>query len=255
MTLNVTRTTVGNAIKVLLDAGLVYEPSFDGDGENGRAGRPSVGVALNASGAYFVGLNISTSSLTAVLLDLQMAVVARFSASVGPELDNVAAVTDRLGKLAKRAIMAAGSNRGRVRGVGVSVPGLVGRGGRIALAPFLGWRNVDLKSMLTRRLGKDANIRVCNDAVAVASAICSAGSETEVSDLLLILISEGIGSALIRNGVVIDGFNGYAGEIGQMIMAPSLLSQQSKTFQLLAGERFFQSSWLRIVRTSTQLPN
>ena len=241
--LNVTRTTVGNAIKVLLDANLVYEPTLGaeagGVGETARIGRPSVGIALNASGAYFVGLDISTTSLTAVLLDLTMAIIARFSAPVGPELGDVAAVTDRLAELARRAIEAAGAERDRVRGIGVSVPGLVGRDGRVAVAPFLGWRNVDLKSMLSERLGADANIRVCNDAVALASAVCSAANETEVADLLLILISEGIGSAMIRNGIVVEGFNGYAGEIGQTIMAPNLASPESTTFQLLAGERFF----------------
>jgi len=85
--------------------------------------------------------------------------------------------------------------------------------------------------MLTERLGQGVNVRLCNDAAAAASAICSAANEMEASDLLLILISEGIGGTIVRNGSVVEGFNGFSGEIGQMVMAPILNSSTSKTFQ------------------------
>jgi predicted NBD/HSP70 family sugar kinase len=239
--LGLTRTTVGYAIKELLDADLVHEPipELSGANETSRIGRPSVGVSLNSTGAYFVGLDVSTTSLTAVLIDLTMAVVAKFSTSIGSDPRDVAAVTDQLAELAKRSIRATGKRRERVRGIGVSIPGLVGRDGRVAVAPFLEWRDVDLKTKLTERLGTDFNVRVCNDAVAVASAVCAAASETDISDLLLILMSEGIGSAIIRQGRVAEGFNGYAGEIGQMVMAPTVAPSTRQTFQLLAGHRFF----------------
>lgn len=241
--LKLTRSTVGNAIKELLEADLVCEPpatiDSPGAGESNRAGRPSVGVALNAPGAYFVGLDISTTKLRAVLVDLTMTVVARFSAPVGPDIKDVAGIADRLASLAQGAIAAAGGHRTRVRGVGVSVPGLVGRDGRVAIAPFLGWKDIDLRLLLSERLGAEVDIRVCNDAVAVASAFCAVADRAEALDLLLVLMSEGIGSAIVRQGQVIDGFNGYAGEIGQMVMAPTVAGASSRTFQLLAGQRFF----------------
>jgi len=243
--LNLTRTTVGNAIKELLDHELVFEPAIAPElavsNEANRTGRPSVGISLNATGAYFVGLDISTTSLTAVLIDFTMTVVAKFSCPTGPDLQDVAAVTGRLATLAKRAIRAAGKRRDRVRGIGISIPGLVGRDGRVAIAPFLQWRNVDLRTQMTERLGSDINVKVCNDAVALASVICSTASESEISDLLLILMSEGIGSAIIRQGRIVEGFNGYAGEIGQMVMAPTVARSAHQTFQLLAGHRFFSS--------------
>jgi predicted NBD/HSP70 family sugar kinase len=237
--LGLTRTTVGNAVKVLLDADLVFEPA--GLAETARVGRPSVGVSLKATGAYFVGLDISTTTLTAVLIDFTMAAVAEFAVPIGPDVRDVEAVTDRLAALATRAIRAAGTGREKVRGIGVSIPGLVGRDGHVAIAPFLEWRNVDLKMLLTARLGTDLKIRLCNDAVALASAVCSSADEADTRDMLLILMSEGIGSAIVRQGRVVDGFSGYAGEIGQMIMAPSCTGGARQTFQLLAGHRFFSS--------------
>jgi predicted NBD/HSP70 family sugar kinase len=222
---------------VLLDANLVIEPA--NLAETTRVGRPSVGVSLNPAGAYFIGLDISTTALTAVLVDFTMTAVAEFVVPIGPDAHDVEAVTDRLAILAKRAIRAAGKSRDRVRGIGVSVPGLVGRDGCVAVAPFLEWHNVDLKALLTERLGAGLAIRICNDAVALAHAVCSTTSATETQDLLLILMSEGIGSAFVRQGRVVEGHNGYAGEIGQMVMAPTSATPARQTFQLLAGHRFF----------------
>ncbi len=138
--LSATRTTVGNAVKELLDAGLVWEPpdSEPDTTPRGRSGRPSVGVALKGEGAYFVGLDVSTGSMTAVLLDLAMSVVARISRPIEGDARDVESVGAQLALLAKEAIRAAGPRGDRVRGVGVSVPGLIGRDGRVVVAPLLG---------------------------------------------------------------------------------------------------------------------
>lgn len=238
--LDVTRTTVGNAVKVLLDAELVVEPAqVDSDRAQTRVGRPGVGVSLNPTGAYFVGLDISTNSITAVLIDLSATVVARLSEPLGADARDVEAGAARMAALAKRAMDGAGQHRDRVRGIGVSIPGLVNRDGCVVVAPLLGWRGVDVKALLRAALPEIDDIRICNDAVAVGSAICANAAEGEMEDVLLVLISEGIGSVAIRQGRVVEGHNGFAGEIGQMIMAPSVSEPTAPSFQMLAGERSF----------------
>ena len=240
--LDVTRTTVGNAVKELLDAGLVQEAAQVEPGQatdQVRVGRPGVGISLNGSGAYFVGLDVSTTSMTAVLVDLTMTIVARFSVAIEEGAADAHAAAARFATLARLAIEAAGPRRDRVRGVGVSIPGLVNRDGKVVVAPLLGWRDIDMKALLGASLPGAGEIRVCNDAVALANAICATASGPDVEDLLLILLSEGIGGAAVRRGKVVEGFNGYAGEIGQMIMAASPPEQGPTTFQSLAGQRHF----------------
>ncbi len=68
--------------------------------------------------------------------------------------------------------------------------------------------------------------------------ICATASLEDVEDVLLVLLSEGIGSAWIRQGSVVEGANGFAGEIGQMIMAATP-GKDSMSLQALAGERLF----------------
>lgn len=235
--LNVTRTTAGNAVKLLVDEGLVCEP--DGLVEAARVGRPSVGVSLNPSGAFFVGLSIETTALTALLVDLSMATLATIVEPLGPDDRDVEAVATRLTTMAERVMRRAGPNRDRIRGIGISIPGLVDRRGFIKSAPFLEWRDVDLRGRLRTRFGEGLEIRVCNDAVALARAICATAGEADTREFLTVLMSEGIGSALVQQGRVVEGANGYAGELGQMVMAATCGQGRRDTFQLLAGHRFF----------------
>lgn len=235
--LNVTRTTAGNAVKLLLDEGLVWEP--EGVVAAARIGRPSVGLSLNPSGALFVGLSIETTALTAVLIDLSMDSLATVVEPLGPDGRDVDAVAARLAAMADSVMLKAGRRRDRIRGVGVSIPGLVDRDGLIKSAPFLEWRNVDLRGRLRASLGAGVEVRVCNDAVALARAVCATAGEADTREFLMVLMSEGIGSAFVRQGQVVEGANGYAGELGQMVMAATCGQGRRDTFQLLAGHRFF----------------
>src|ERR1700676_1682802 len=70
--LGLSRATIGSAISELIEAGLVIETTERPEG--GRLGRPVSGVCLNPKGAYSIGIDISSVSLTGVLVDLEMRV-------------------------------------------------------------------------------------------------------------------------------------------------------------------------------------
>jgi predicted NBD/HSP70 family sugar kinase len=95
-----------------------------------------------------------------------------------------------------------------------------------------------LRALVAAALPEAGEIRICNDAVAVGNAICADAGEGQAGDVLVLLLSEGIGSVTIRQGQVVEGHNGFAGEIGQMVLAPKL-ALGAPTFQELAGERVF----------------
>ncbi len=228
---------MGNAVKELLDAGLVWEPhdSEPDTARRGRSGRPSVGVALKGEGAHFVGLDVSTGSMTAVLLDLAMSVIARISQPIGGDSRDVESVGTQFALLAKEAIRAAGRPGARRRRFRARPHrARRARGGRAAARVARYRPERTARGVVTLA----ETIRVCNDAVAVANAICATASPKDVEDVLLVLLSEGIGSAWIRQGSVVEGANGFAGEIGQMIMAPTS-GKDSMNLQALAGERLY----------------
>jgi predicted NBD/HSP70 family sugar kinase len=234
--LGITRATVGNSINPLLSEGLVIESQDQGEG--GRAGRPGVLVALNPSGAYFIGLDISTTAINAVLIDFAMRTVAKRTLSISEHYRDAPHVINLLAELPRQLIETARLRNKQIRGLCVSIPGIV-KGGCIVSAPWLGWQDVDLRTLLSKQIKARWPIEVCNDAVALASAVRAEAGENEMQDVLLILLAQGIGSAHIRQGRIVEGAHGFAGEIGHMVMGDRARLAASHTFEIMAGyERF-----------------
>jgi predicted NBD/HSP70 family sugar kinase len=234
--LNVTRATVGNSIKQLLGESLVID--LNESAEASGAGRPGALVALNPDGAYFIGLDISTSAINAVLIDFTMRIVAKKVVSIAHCFSQPDEVIGLLSTLPQELIRTAGIKSKRVRGLCVSIPGIV-REGRVVSAPWLNWRDIDLATPLALHSKPYVKIQICNDAVALASAVRAEAAESELDDVLLLLLAQGIGSALIRQGKVVKGAHGLGGEVGHMVMGQSANLSASKTFEILAGYQRF----------------
>jgi predicted NBD/HSP70 family sugar kinase len=232
-----TRATVGNAIRPLLKEGLVIE--LGDQGEGGNAGRPGVLVSLNPAGAYFIGFDISTTSINAVLIDLSMQVVAKKVLSVGADYRDSSNVIELLTDLPRQLLDGTQVRGKQVRGLCISVPGIVNNQGCVVSAPWLEWQDIDLHAILSKRMKARWPIQVCNDTVALASAVRAEAGDSDMQDVLLILLAQGIGSAHIRQGRIVEGAHGFAGEIGHMVMGASTKLASSNTFEILGGyERF-----------------
>jgi predicted NBD/HSP70 family sugar kinase len=231
------RMTVGNAIKPLLDKGLVIER--EESGERSSAGRPGILVQLNPSGAYFVGIDISTTAINAVLIDLTMTIIAKTNVSIAGDYRSTEKILDRFAELPEELLRRAGVRGKQLTGVGVSIPGIVSNAGKVVSAPWLGWKDFDLQTALSKKLRSRWPVRAINDAVAFASAVEAETPDQELSDVLLILLAEGIGSAQIRHGKIVAGAHGFAGEIGHMVMGASTKLAATQTFEILAGYKQF----------------
>jgi predicted NBD/HSP70 family sugar kinase len=262
--LGLTRATIGHAIKELIDSGLVTETVERPEG--GRLGRPGSGLCLNPEGAYSIGIDVSSISLTGVLVDLGMRVVHRIHAPVGPHLHDVEQAVEEIAQIPGRLLAASGVDPRRICGVCVSAPGLVDQNGRVVVAPFLRWRDVPLKQLLTGRPELPWPITVCNDAVAFANAERTGASEKDTQNMLLILLTEGLGGAIVQRGQIFEGAHGYAGELGHMVMGASPKTITTQTFELLAGYERFRPflpeersledglTWLANTKDSTDTP-
>lgn len=234
--LNVTRATVGNSIKQLLAEKLVID--LNESAEANGAGRPGALVSLNPSGAYFIGLDISTAEINAVLIDFSMRVVAKRVVSIADRYNDPERVIALLASLPKELIDVSRVKASRVRGVCISVPGIV-RDSRIIAAPWLNWRDVDVLSAMSGAMQLPLKVHICNDAVALACAVAADASEGDLSDALLLLLAQGIGSAHLRQGRVVDGAHGLGGEVGHMVMGGEPGMAATHTFEILAGYQKF----------------
>lgn len=234
--LNVTRATVGNSIKQLLAEKLVID--LNESAEASGAGRPGALVSLNPGGAYFIGLDISSAEINAVLIDFSMRVIAKRIVSIADRYHAPERVIDLLASLPKELIEISKVHASRVRGVCISVPGIV-RDGKIISAPWLNWQDVDVVAALSEAMQPSLKVHICNDAVALASAVAADAAEGDLGDVLLLLLAQGIGSAHLRQGRVVEGAHGLGGEVGHMVMGSQPGMAATHTFEILAGYQKF----------------
>lgn len=124
---------------------------------------------------------------------------------------------DAMATVAREVAAAAGGAPGSV---GVGAPGLVDAAGVLRFAPNLrSATGLPIGDGLRRRLG--VPVQVDNDVTSAAFGEWTAGAAAGVDDALLVALGTGIGGGLVVGGRLARGANGYAGEIGHMVVDPN----------------------------------
>ncbi len=102
--------------------------------------------------------------------------------------------------------------------IGLGLPGLVRRDGHLAFAPNLpSASGSDLGVLLGDALGR-ASIVAENDVNCAAIAEHAWGAGRGVDDFVMVTLGTGIGGGVVADGRLVRGRNGFAGEIGHMVV-------------------------------------
>jgi predicted NBD/HSP70 family sugar kinase len=105
-------------------------------------------------------------------------------------------------------------------GVGVSLPGRFDEAtGRLIFAPNLKWREFDLKTSIEKATGLSVELE--NAANACALAEVWFGHAEHIRDMVVVTVSEGIGTGIFLNGQLMRGAHGMAGEFGHIALDPA----------------------------------
>ncbi|MBO5945823.1 MAG: ROK family protein [Clostridia bacterium] len=102
-----------------------------------------------------------------------------------------------------------------VRWVGAVTPGIV-KDGVVVSAVNLGWKNVNFRKVLASATRRPTYI--ANDANGAAYAEALWGSGEGSSSLVAITIGTGVGGGIVFDGVMWEGVNGFAAEMGHVII-------------------------------------
>jgi len=162
----------------------------------------------------FAGIDLGGTNIKSGLLSRDGKIL--IEKSVSSEVDGgVDHVLDRMAGCVKDSVREAGEGT-MIEGVGVGVAGLVEFDlGILHEAPNLpGWRRIEVKNELQKRLGM--NVLVENDANAAALGEYAYGAGQGATEMLMITLGTGVGGGLILNGEVYHGSIGAAGEFGHM---------------------------------------
>ena len=106
-----------------------------------------------------------------------------------------------------------------IKAMGIGAPNGNYYKGTIEFAPNLSWGHdgiVPLADMFKERLG--IPVGLTNDANAAAIGEMAYGVARGMKNFIVITLGTGVGSGIVINGQVVYGCDGFAGELGHVIM-------------------------------------
>jgi predicted NBD/HSP70 family sugar kinase len=204
------RSTVSLITEQLIDESwVVYGPT----GHLPRGRRPTY-LRLNDKRAILVA-DIRPAQITVALADVngrflsQVAFPTPADAVTGAQ--NISARIRELMKAHPKLVF---------EGIGVSLPGrFEPQTKRIIFAPNLKWRQFDLKGAIEKAIG--VRVEMENAANACALAEVWFGHGEHARDMVVVTVSEGIGTGIFLNGQLMRGSHGMAGEFGHVSVDPA----------------------------------
>jgi len=206
--------TVSAIVNRLIKNNFVYE----GTEGPSSGGRPPKHLYINAESFYVLAIDIGVSDTVFAVSDFNGRIIQQKSLLTEGEPETfLNKLADEIEKLVKQQYP-----RAKFGAIGVSVPGLIDREtGTVETSPNLEWKNVPLKSILTKRLNLPVYIE--NDANAAAFSELWYGplNEANVRTLLFLLVVEGLGTGLIINGELHVGSRLGLGGFGHMSIDPN----------------------------------
>lgn len=212
-----TKATMSLLVSLLIEAGVVKE----GEPRNSSSyGRPSTPLALAGGKVCGIGMQVNTDGYGCVALDINRDTLAY--EWVDADMGGVAPedVFDRLDTMVT-AMERQLKRRGcAVAGVACALPGLVTSRKQLLMARNLGWENVDLTQFEVMRRcdvrsGNEAKMAAIAQIPGYACARADFLDAVDCTDSFIYLSCDiGIGGAIVRDGEVVTGSHGFAGEIG-----------------------------------------
>ncbi len=202
------RSTISLIVEDLIEGHWVLE------GPTGRLprGRRPTFLRLNDD-RVIIGVDIRPLQITVALADVN----GRFtSQEVMPTAANPKAAVD--GVIARIQRLLRNCGQKTVEGIGISLPGRVEPGsGRLVFAPNLKWTDFDIADAVHKATGFDVEMENAANACVLAAVWFD---HIESRNLVVVTVSEGIGTGILVNGRLARGFSGMAGEFGHVPLDP-----------------------------------
>jgi len=204
--------TVTRIVDSLIKNSLV---SLVGDGDS-TGGRPPKMITFKGDSNYVIGIDLGSTNIRAGISNLD----GDFITEIETPTDRAGGfekVIAQLGDLVSRLISRSKLDEKKILGMGVAVAGLInGENGLIEYSPMFKWRQVDLMD----ELKKHFNLPIFYDNVSRVTALGELlyGIGKRHKNFISVNAGYGIGAGIIINGVRYFGSNGYAGELGHIVV-------------------------------------
>lgn len=169
----------------------------------------------NMEKPYVVGIDIGGTNTVFGIVDARGTILASGSIKTGA----YERAEDYVDEVCKNLLPLIIANGGvdKIKGIGIGAPNGNYYSGTIEFAPNLPWKGViPLAAMFEERLGIPTALT--NDANAAAIGEMTYGAARGVKDFIMITLGTGVGSGIVINGQMVYGHDGFAGELGHVIV-------------------------------------
>jgi len=203
------RSTVSLIVEQLMEERWVLE------GARGRLprGRRPTFLRLNDE-RVIIGVDIRPTQTTVALADANGRFISQEMMAT-PADPKVA--LDALIQSIQRIVARCGGKK--IEGVGISLPGRYNHSiDRLVFAPNLQWRDVDLRTPILKATGLEVELENAANACVLAAVWFDRMEDCRT--LVVVTVSEGIGTGVMVNGQLVRGLNGMAGEFGHVPLDP-----------------------------------
>lgn len=162
-----------------------------------------------------MAIDIHPKEATVAVVDLKGRLLSRSIASLSSDVaSSVRLMTDCMLRM-KRELRSKS-----IEGIGISLPGRVDPGTqRLIFAPNLRWPDFDLKKVIEKAMGLP--VKMENAATACLLSELTFRRIDGIRDIVLVTVSEGVGTGVYANGQLVTGYRGMAGEFGHVSLDPA----------------------------------
>lgn len=208
---DLTRATISAQAVSLLEEGLIVERQL----EHYAVGRKPIMLSINGEAGYSLGIDLDYGHISFTLSNLLGHPISTKDIEISTT--EYTSIFRILINEIKSFITNFSDSLYGIIGIVIGIHGLVTKDEVIQYVPSLQWRDIPLKRDLQKEI--DINIYLENNA-----NLCSFAERVfvhhETDNLLCASLSSGIGLGMMMNSEFFRGHDGFAGEIGHMIVVP-----------------------------------
>ncbi len=164
---------------------------------------------------YVVGIDIGGTNTVFGIVDARGSILA--SGSI--KTQKYAEINDYVNDLSNELVrlLEQENVKDQIEGIGIGAPNANYFTGNIEHAPNLPWKGIiPLAQMLKEKIG--IPVAITNDANAAAIGEMTYGAARGMKDFIMITLGTGVGSGIVINGQLVYGHDGFAGELGHVIV-------------------------------------
>ncbi len=159
---------------------------------------------------YYMGVDIGGTTIKFGVFTSRGELVEKWAVSTNVQDNGKHIIPDIY-----QEVLSFSNKQGRVRAIGMGIPGPVSQDGYVEKCVNLGWCNSNPAKELAALL-QDIPVAAGNDANVAALGECYYGAGKGHENIFMVTLGTGVGGGAVINGRIVNGFQGLSGEIGHI---------------------------------------